>query len=208
MQLASGAIGFRKAVSASPLSFVILAETFRTHMTSLVHSQRLSAYALGTPMTNPSSTEHEETLWSGSVSQWHYAGKWLTVVICLVVLAGTFFINAFGDSINPWIIRSVPLLVAVALIGWIKLDRSGRKYSVTNRRVSVEFGIISKQSTELRIQDIRSINLTTSGIAGLLGIGRLEFSSAASDDADVIFWNTPGAEKIRDLVRSLQSAAP
>jgi uncharacterized membrane protein YdbT with pleckstrin-like domain len=159
-------------------------------------------------MTNPSSTEHEETLWSGSVSQWHYAGKWLTVVICLAILAGTFFINVFGDSINPWIVRSVPFLVAVALIAWIKLDRSGRKYSVTNRRVSVEYGIISKQSTELRIQDIRSINLTTSGIAGLLGIGRLEFSSAASDDADVIFWNTPGAEKIRDLVRSLQSAVP
>jgi len=69
----------------------------------------------------------------------------------------------------------------------------------------VEYGIISKQSTELRIQDIRSINLTTSGLSGLIGIGRLEFSSAASDDAEVIFWNTPHAEKIRDLVRSLQS---
>jgi len=159
-------------------------------------------------MTTPLSADHEETLWSGSVSQWHYAGKWLTVLICLAILAATFFFNIAGDSINPWIIRSVPLLVAVALIAWIKLDRSGRKYSVTNRRVSVEYGIISKQSTELRIQDIRSINLTTSGIAGLLGIGRLEFASAASDDAEVIFWNTPGAEKIRDLVRSLQSAAP
>ena len=58
-----------------------------------------------------------------------------------------------------------------------------------------------------RIQDIRSINLTTSGLSGLVGIGRLEFSSAASDDADVIFWNTPSAEKIRDLVRSLQTPA-
>ena len=39
----------------------------------------------------------------------------------------------------------------------------------------------------------------------VVGIGRLEFSSAASDDAEVIFWNTPQAEKIRDMVRSLQS---
>ncbi len=130
------------------------------------------------------------------------------MLVCLVILIGTFFINIFGDSVNPWVIRSVPLLVAVVLIAWIKLDRTARKYTVTNRRVSVEYGIISKQSTELRVQDIRSINLTTSGVAGLLGIGRLEFSSAASDDADVVFWNTPGAEKIRDLVRSLQSAAP
>jgi len=26
----------------------------------------------------------------------------------------------------------------------------------------------------------------------------------ATEDADVIFWNTPEAEKVRDLVRSLQ----
>jgi len=33
----------------------------------------------------------------------------------------------------------------------------------------------------------------------------VEFSSAATDDADVTFWNISEAEKIRDLVRSLQS---
>ena len=100
------------------------------------------------------------------------------------------------------------MLASAALITliWICLDRSRRKYTVTNKRVSVEFGIVSKRSNELRIQDIRSINLTTTGLPGLIGIGRLEFSSAATDDADVIFWNTPSAEKIRDMVRSLQSS--
>jgi hypothetical protein len=49
------------------------------------------------------------------------------------------------------------------------------------------------------------INLQKRGLSGLLGIGRVEFSSAATDDADVIFWNTPEAEKVRDLVRSLQT---
>jgi uncharacterized membrane protein YdbT with pleckstrin-like domain len=155
----------------------------------------------------PEHPEHEETLWSGSVSQWHYAGKWFLAVMLLIILAATFFVHPIDDPTAQWIIRGILLLGALLLIGWIRLDRSARKYVVTNRRVSVEYGIISKQSTELRIQDIRSINLTTSGLAGLAGIGRVEFSSAASDDAEVIFWNTPGAEKIRDLVRSLQSPA-
>ena len=34
-------------------------------------------------MTNSPSAEHEETIWSGSVSQWHYAGKWTLVVLLL-----------------------------------------------------------------------------------------------------------------------------
>jgi uncharacterized membrane protein YdbT with pleckstrin-like domain len=70
--------------------------------------------------------------------------------------------------------------------------------------VSVDYGIINRISNEVRIPDIRSINLQKTGFTGLFGIGRVEFSSAATDDADVIFWNTPEAEKVRDLVRSLQ----
>src|ERR1700722_7733289 len=150
--------------------------------------------------------DHEQTLWSGSVSQWHYAGKWFFVVLLLAILAATFFVHLINDPTTVWIVRGILFVAALALVGWIRLDRSGRKYVVTNRRVTVEYGIISKQSTELRIQDIRSINLTTTGISGLVGIGRLEFSSAASDDADVIFWNVPGAEKLRDMVRALQTS--
>jgi uncharacterized membrane protein YdbT with pleckstrin-like domain len=151
--------------------------------------------------------EHEETLWAGSVSQWHYAGKWFFVVLLFAVLVATFFVHLIDDATTLWIIRGVLAVIAISIVAWIRLDRLGRKYTVTNRRVAVEFGIISKQSTELRVQDIRSINLTTTGLSGLIGIGRLEFSSAASDDAEVVFWNTPHAEKVRDLVRSLQSSA-
>jgi membrane protein YdbS with pleckstrin-like domain len=162
-------------------------------------------------MIDPSSPvspadHHEETVWAGSVSQWHYAGKWFAIVLLLAICIASFPFSMGRDPTTLWIIRGVLVLLAVVLVVWIRLDRSGRKYIVTNKRVSVEFGIISKQSTELRIQDIRSINLTTSGVSGLVGIGRLEFSSAASDDADVIFWNVPDAEKIRDTVRSLQAA--
>lgn len=156
--------------------------------------------------TAPGIKEAEEVLWSGSVSQWHYAGKWLLVVVFLGGLAATFIQPWNADPMVPWIVRGVLGLMALALIVWIRLDRSRRSYTVTNRRVSVEYGIVSKRSNELRIQDIRSINLTTTGLSGLVGIGRLEFSSAATDDADVIFWNAPGAAKIRDLVRLLQGA--
>lgn len=151
--------------------------------------------------------ESEQVMWTGSVSHWHYAGKWLIVVILLTVFIGSFFQHWYEDPTPLWIIRGILLLGAIFLISWIRLDRAKRKYLVTNRRVSTEFGIVSKRSTELRIQDIRSINLTTTGFSGLVGIGRVEFSSAASDDADVIFWNTPSAQKIRDLVRSLQTSA-
>ena len=156
-------------------------------------------------MSDTDTDGDEKVLWSGSVSQWHYAGKWFCILVLIAALTGTFFVNLADDPSMVWIVRGVLALVAAILFIWVRLDRSRRKYTVTTKRVAVEFGIVSKSSNEMRIQDIRSINLTTTGLSGLLGIGRIGFSSAATDDADVIFWNTPSAEKIRNMVRSLQS---
>src|ERR1700751_4085971 len=103
-----------------------------------------------------------------------------------------------------WTAQAAFVVIALLLICWIQIDPMRCRYVVTNKRVSVEYGIINRISNEVRIPDIRSINLRKTGLSGLLGIGRVEFSSAATDDGDVIFWNTPEAEKVRALVRSLQ----
>ena len=156
-------------------------------------------------MSTQDAEGQEKILWRGSVSQWHYAGKWIFIVILLAVLIATYFVNVGLESSITWLIRGALVLIAAFTALWIYLDRTRRKYTVTNKRVSVDYGIISRRSNEVRIQDIRSINLTTDGFLGLMGIGRVEFASAAADDAEVIFWNTPGAEKIRDMVRALQA---
>jgi membrane protein YdbS with pleckstrin-like domain len=157
-------------------------------------------------VNNPTAPNSEQPLWQGTVSHFHYFGKWLLALILFVALCGSFFLR-FPDSTVPilWGGRAALLALAIVLVLWIQLDRSRRKYAVTNKRVSTEYGIVNKSSNEVRIQDVRSINLRKTGLSGLLGIGTVEFSSAATDDADVIFWNTSDAEKVRDLVRSLQT---
>ncbi len=156
-------------------------------------------------MSDSTPAGHEQVLWSGTVSHFHYLGKWLLVLILLAAICASFFLR-FPDAASIlWIGRGAFFGLAIIIVFWIYLDRVRRKYAVTNKRVSVEFGIINKVSNEVRIQDVRSINLRRRGISGLFGIGTVEFSSAATDDADVIFWNAPEAEKVRDLVRSLQS---
>jgi membrane protein YdbS with pleckstrin-like domain len=156
-------------------------------------------------MNESAPATREKTLWTGTVSNLHYAGKWFLVLLLLGAACGSFWFVLPEYASMLWSARAAFVLIALLVIGWIQIDRHRRKYAVTNKRVSVEYGIVSRTSNEVRIQDIRSINLTKKGLSGLLGIGRVEFSSAATDDADVVFWNTPEAEKVRDLVRSLQS---
>lgn len=157
----------------------------------------------------------EEVLWSGSISHWHYAGKWALALLCLAALvysfvapeSGRFFVHSGLHSYGLtesglWAARGVLALLAFVLIAWIAIARARRHYVITNKRVGIEIGYFSKDSNEIRIDHIRSINLTTHGLLGLLGVGRLEFSSAATDDAEVVFWNVARAQHVRDLVRS------
>ena len=146
----------------------------------------------------------EQTLWTGRVSILHYAGKWIFALVLLLAVAGSFLFDLPELKTIFWFGRAALIIYAFLLIGCIQLDRQRRRYRITNKRVSVDSGIINRVSNEVRICDIRSINLQRTGFAGLFGIGRVEFSSAATDEADVIFWSTPAAEKVRNLVRSLQ----
>lgn len=156
------------------------------------------------PDPSPSASTPEQTLWTGTVSNLHYTGKWILLLLLLAAVVASFLFPLPDLGLILWGVRLAFLLVALLVVGWVQVDRRRRRYTVTSKRVSVEYGIISRVSNEVRIPDIRSINLRKTGLTGLLGIGRVEFSSAATDDADVVFWNTPDAVKVRDLVRSLQ----
>jgi uncharacterized membrane protein YdbT with pleckstrin-like domain len=154
-------------------------------------------------MSDTTPTESEQILWKGSVSHWHYAGRWLLFLL-LVGGAVAIFFFPLPASLPPLVVQAVLAGLALVILVAIYIDRARRSYIITDHRISVEHGILSKQSSEIRLHDVRSINLTLTGLKGLFGIGRVEFSSAAGEDDDVVFWNVGGAEAIRDKVRGLQ----
>jgi len=147
----------------------------------------------------------EQIILSAKCSNWHYAGRWMLILFMLAAGIGAFFVDQ--SLFGQWAlaVHAAPLLCAACVFFLIQLDRARRVYQVTNKRVIVEWGIVAKSSNEIRVQDIRSINVSKSGLSGILGIGNVEFSSAASDDAEVTFVKVPGADKVRDAVRALQS---
>ena len=94
--------------------------------------------------------------------------------------------------------------VGAVIILRIFLDRAARTYIVANRTVAFKSGILVKSTNEIRIRDVRSINVSRRGIAGMIGVGTVEFSSAATDRAEIIFTAIADAEKVKNMVRDLQ----
>jgi hypothetical protein len=119
----------------------------------------------------------EQVVWSGHPSLWSWAGSLF------------------------WGIILTPLLIGIFILIHVFWSRSSTRYRVTSRRVSVESGIFTRSSRELRIEDIRSI----AARANLFGIGDIEFSTAARAEAEVVFQGIAHTERVRDLVKGLQN---
>jgi hypothetical protein len=148
--------------------------------------------------TLPGQIPAEQVLWEGHPTLWKWAGL---VSFGMVLVLATVMLFVFPVPDLPMLFNLVPLLIAVLIFGYVYLSRGSIKYEVTTKRVSLETGIFTRQSRVLRIQDIRSIAAT----ANFLGFGNIEFSTSASDDAEVIFHAVARAEAIRDLVKKAQS---
>jgi membrane protein YdbS with pleckstrin-like domain len=101
------------------------------------------------------------------------------------------------------------LLTAVAALGVfcaVAIARFSRDYIVTEERVEVIWGILGRSSKEVLIGDIRSIDVHHRGFKGaFLGLGTVDFSSAANAGVEVQFQDTRAAHRIKDLVRQLQA---
>jgi membrane protein YdbS with pleckstrin-like domain len=99
-------------------------------------------------------------------------------------------------------------LLALATLMAIMIARSCRDYLVTEDRVEVLWGILGRNSNEVRICDIRSLDVRENGIKGILGIGTLEASSAANAGIEVSFLDIRNPHEVKELIRRLQRGLP
>jgi len=118
----------------------------------------------------------EQVVWAGHPSLWSWAGSLF------------------------WGIVLTPLVIGIFILVHVFWSRSSTRYRVTDHRVSMETGIFTRSSRELRIEDIRSI----AARENIFGIGDIEFSTAARAEAEVVFHGLAHVEKVRDLVKDLQ----
>ena len=113
-------------------------------------------------------------------------------------------------------IASLPLgakyfIIGIALASLVFccviIARQHRDYFVSGERVEMEWGIVGRSSKEVRIVDIRSMDVHEKGLLGLLGVGTLDFSSSGTDGVEVQFRHVRRPHRIKELVRQLQRRA-
>jgi uncharacterized membrane protein YdbT with pleckstrin-like domain len=131
----------------------------------------------------------EQVLYEGhpswrSILDFYLKGIAATAVIALAV----GFITSLGDGGASTGLVSGIALVGVALTiltGFIK--RVTTSYTITNRRLHIKRGIVSRTIQETRLERVQNVNYTQSVIQRLLQIGNVDFDTAAGDDYNFVF---------------------
>lgn len=128
----------------------------------------------------------------------------LTYPISLLALVGGFFGGLWLYRIDAsYTLAAFSIAVAgLARLGYVRFTHD---YLVRLRRVEVVTGFVARSSREVRIEDIRSINVSCRGLPGIFGIGTVDFITTG-DAPEITFRKIWAARRIKALVRRLQDA--
>ena len=91
------------------------------------------------------------------------------------------------------------MLILPVLLAFI--DRHGKVFTLTNKRVICKSGFLSQQIHEVGTKDIRNINVKQGILGRLFGFGTVEIASAGTAGVEVSFEGIADPIRVRDLIR-------
>ena len=77
------------------------------------------------------------------------------------------------------------------------------RYTITNRRLNIKRGIVSREVQETRLERVQNVNYSQSVFQRLLQVGDVDFDTAAGDDYNFVF---AGVADPADVVHSVDQA--
>ncbi len=144
-----------------------------------------------------------------------YTSKYLTsLVIALIALFSLYFFRRNtspiglpstqfqlgGGPYHVWIPGILLFLVASLILLMTELHRRSTRYTVTNRRIGIERGIISKSVRESALTQVEDVVVHQSAMQRILNVGDLEVRTEAGSQGVLWIWDAP---RPRDFERAI-----
>jgi uncharacterized membrane protein YdbT with pleckstrin-like domain len=140
----------------------------------------------------------EQVIFQGHPSWRAILGFYLKGIVVAAVL-GILAKLIAGDGTAFLVILVVIALTVLA--GFVK--RIATTYTITNRRLNIKRGIVSREIQETRLERVQNVNFQQSVYQRLMQIGDVDFDTAATDDYNFVF---AGVADPQGVVHSVDQA--
>jgi uncharacterized membrane protein YdbT with pleckstrin-like domain len=128
--------------------------------------------------------------------------KGLVAAVVAGVIAGIVTRIASGSVSVPWVVAAVLVVFVFVLVTGL-IRRIATTYTITNRRLTIETGLLSRRMHETRLERVQNVNSSQSLLERGLRVGTVDFDTAGSGDFDFAFR---GVESPRQIVRTVDRA--
>lgn len=125
----------------------------------------------------------------------------------ILITAAIVVVLALADRVVDFIGTGVLVIILLAgaaitvLAGFIK--RVSTQYTITNRRLHIKHGILSRDVQQTRLERVQDVNYTQTVIERLLQVGDIDFDTATADDTTFVF---AGVDDPEDVVEAVDRA--
>jgi uncharacterized membrane protein YdbT with pleckstrin-like domain len=126
----------------------------------------------------------------------------LLVAIVAGVIAGLVS-RVAGRTVDVFWVAVVVLVMFVVVLAWGLIRRIATTYTITNRRLTIRAGLLSRELHECRLERVQNVNTRQRLLERLLGVGTVDFDTAAGAAYDFSFR---GVEDPGRIVKTVNTA--
>jgi uncharacterized membrane protein YdbT with pleckstrin-like domain len=129
------------------------------------------------------------------------------LLVVLVIAAVVALITAIGDGVEGGAVGGVVVVgfALVVLVGFVR--RIATVYTITNQRLRIKRGILSKKVQQTRIDRVQNVNTDQSVLDRILRVGTVDFDTAGTDDSDFTFDGVSSPARVVEAVDRAQHTA-
>jgi uncharacterized membrane protein YdbT with pleckstrin-like domain len=141
----------------------------------------------------------EEIVFEGRPVWRSIVSFYLTGLVAAIVVG---VIIAIAVSTVAGVLVWLGLFALVVLVGFIR--RVETRYTITNQRLRIQRGILSKSVQQTRIERVQNVNTRQSLFDRILRVGTVDFDTAGTDDSDFTFVGVGSPHRVVEAVDRAQ----
>jgi len=144
----------------------------------------------------------EEVVFEGHPSWRALLSFYIGGVVAVAVIA---VIVALAADTTAGVVVGAALLAIVLVVGFVK--RMATTYLVTNQRLYIRRGILSKREQQTRIDRVQNVNTDQRLRDRILRVGTVDFDTAGTDDSEFRFVGIANPGRVVSAVDRAQRDA-
>jgi len=149
-----------------------------------------------------------ELVWRPSwLNYWKAFTAAFVLIVGALVLMGFMSDGLEKIGVPGWVLPLAGFVLALFPLGRAVIDRMRWKYVVrSDGHVAVRYGIIAKETDEIRVQDIRLLAVDQGIMQRIFGLGNVEIATAGHSEVEVRMKGIRHPESVKEEIRKLQAA--